>query len=168
MAKRPFSSTIAPRSRLSDPAWATASRLSAIEVSVEMTDSQLTANSSSRAASEARSSRCAIDRTDRHLRRLPLHGGGQQPVAVAEPFVERFLGAAGTAGDGGHGELVALLDHQRKRCVQHVLLTRRQRLAAIDLQSCQQSPALSLTKIMSDPYRTLRFGARDLRDQDFT
>ena len=71
----------------------------------------------------------AIDRADRHLRRLPLHGGGQQAVAVTEPFVERFLGAAGAAGNGGHGELVALLDHQRKRCVKHLPLARRQRLA---------------------------------------
>src|SRR5690606_5002874 len=57
-----------------------------------------------------------------HLRRLPSDGRGKQPVAVAEPFVKRLLGAARALGDGGHGDLVAALDEKIEHGVEYRLL----------------------------------------------
>ncbi len=80
-----------PRLLLPEAAWLTATRLSAIEVRLEMTFSQLAAKASrlSRRASASRCWRSSV--AGAHLRRLPANGGRQQPVAVAEPFVERLL-----------------------------------------------------------------------------
>ena len=157
MAKRPFSSTIAPRSALVASRHApTASRLSAIDVSVEITDSQLAANSSSRAASEPRSSRCAIDRHRPSLSRPATARSRSAARRGRRTICRAFPWSSWRGGDRGHGELIALLDHQRKRCVEHVLLTRRQRLAAIDLQSCQQLLPYPEKIERSVPYVTVR------------
>ena len=80
------------------------------------------------ARSDAGIERLAIDQRHAHLGRLPLHRRGQQPVAVAEPFVERLLRAAGPPRHRRHGQPVARLDQQIERRRQHRLLAWRKRV----------------------------------------
>ena len=151
IAKRPFSSTMAPRSLLSDAGMADRHPVERDRgVAGDHLQPVRRRSAPGSRVSEARSSRCAVDRRHPHLRRLPLHGRRQQPVAVAEPFVERFLGAACAARHGGHGQLVALLDQQAKRRVEHLLLARRRALRRPAFPSSSAQTRL--------PYRTLRFG----------
>ena len=93
----------------------------------------------------------AIDMRRLHLGGLPLHGGGEQPVAVAEPLVEGFLGARGTARHRGHGQPVALLDEQIQRRRQHLLLARRERFLAMGNSNRHDD-----TKAPASRIRTLR------------
>ncbi|SJM35764.1 conserved hypothetical protein [Mesorhizobium delmotii] len=108
----------------------------------------------------------AVDRRHAHLGGLPLHRCRQQPVAIAEPFVERLLGTARPPRHGGHGQLIALLDQQAKCGVEHGFLPLRQRFAGVDIDGCLQQAVFLLDNGGSQavPYVTVRLGYDVLSD----
>jgi hypothetical protein len=75
----------------------------------------------------------AVDLRHPHLGGLPLHRRRQQPVEVAEPLVERFLGTARPPRHGGHGQVITFLDQQAKGRIQNGLLPLRQCFAVVDV-----------------------------------
>src|SRR5690606_25922494 len=81
-----------------------------------------------------------------NLARLVRDDGGQQTVAIAEPFVEAFLGAVGRACKTSCRQgLLATGDKQFERAFQHIPLAR-----------CKLVLLLSFSQFYS-PYRTVRF-----------
>ena len=88
-------------------------------MSLDITLSQLTANCFSRSLSEAASSRPRSTGATATFDACHCTVAVQQPVAVSEPLVERFLGAARPPGDGVHRQGVALLDEEPQRGLQH-------------------------------------------------
>ena len=85
---------------------------------------------------------------------LPLHRRRQQPVAVAEPFVERFLGAAGAPRHGRHGQRVAALDQQVEHRVEHPPAG-----AAVGARCHQIRRCLAPVTLGFSDTRTVRYGS---------
>ena len=108
----------------------------------------------------------AVNSPRPHLGCLPAHRRRQQPVAVAEPFVERFLGAACAPRHRGHGQRVALLDQQAQHGVEHVLLALGQFLAWGYRTAVRTTIRILRTQVpMQDasvPYVTVRLYAATL------
>ena len=138
----------------------TATRFSAIEVSLEITRQPVGGKTLEAFAQRGGVEPLPVVIAGPHLRGLPLHGRRQQPVAVAEPFVERFLGAAGAPRHRRHGQRIALLDQQPQRRVEHLGLPLRGQcfIAGRHLEQSGSLPgifeglALSLN-------RTVRYGS---------
>ena len=132
----------------------TASRFSATEVRPD-DDRQPVA----REAFEAFEQRRAVEPVRRHRRhahlcRLPLHRRRQEPVAAAEPFVERFLGAARALGDRAHRQRLPGIDEKAEGGIEHLALTKVSGRPSISASSMSKSPIASRSK-----YRTLRYGS---------